>query len=675
MHLPARSALSKLALLLVAAVVATGCPAPDESAADRREEDRFIDLDNDGYFVNAVNEADVDCADGDPTINPGATEICDRQDNDCSGEIDDNAEGAYEWYPDNDEDGFGLRVEFPILSCAKPAGYSGNDNDCNDELPYVYPSAIERCNDLDDDCDLEVDEGFDPNATWFQDLDGDGFGGGEPVGNGCAQEPTWVASGSDCNDVRKGVNPEAPEICDGVDNDCDELADDEDADLVGALQFFGDQDGDGYGNVLDPQIACEQPVGYVENALDCDDFDRQRNPQTIWYLDNDRDGFGVADGRWTTRQCWQPLGHAMNTDDCDDNDPLVANSTEWHPDADRDGFGGTQLVGRGCLRVDGWTTDTSDCNDRDAAIYPNANEICDNGVDNDCDGLADDADEDTTGQTVWYRDFDDDGYGVAWDTEAACEQPNNHTSQVGDCNDLEAVLNPNTRWFADADRDGYGDLNRPFGAPQCEVVPGYMPNSRDCNDADYYQNNQTWWFRDDDRDGQGEGFAPAATGCQNDPSLSLESGDCDDNDPANVGGFCYGTPTGRVLLTVIVDSEPRGSAIRLTCVGQPTTEVTLNNLDADTTFTIEEDVPEGVQCRVSVDRPNNDTSGDGAPVVQVSVCGAAQPDVIGAVDADVIGNGFVVNACSGCTDPTADNFDPNAIVSLEVCFTRPNGPP
>jgi hypothetical protein len=659
-----------LALGLFTASFLAGCPQPEESAADRQQADSYIDLDGDGFFVNAANEADVDCADGDATINPGATEVCDRKDNDCSGVIDDNAEGAFPWYPDTDGDGYGIYGAQPAFSCTKPEGYTGNDDDCNDEFANIYPSAPERCNGKDDNCNILVDEGFDQAAEWFVDLDRDGFGGGEPVARGCSLDPTWVSNADDCNDVRKGVNPEAPEICDGVDNDCDENVDDEDTNLTGALQFFADTDDDGYGNILDPIIACVRPADYVENALDCDDEDPERNPQSIWYMDNDRDGFGVADPRWVQRQCWQPIGYAMNTDDCDDSDPVRFDATVWHPDADRDGFGGAQTVGTGCQRVDGWTTDSADCNDRDATISPLGTEICDR-KDNDCDTLTDDADDVVSGQSVWFRDGDADTYGVAFDTKGACARPTGYVNRAGDCNDSEAILNPTTEWWRDADRDGYGDPTTPWPTPQCAVVPGYMPNEGDCDDSDYFTSDLSWWFADGDGDGQGTGFTPAFIGCATNPALVRESGDCDDTDINDVGGFCYGDQVGRVTLTIDVDSEPRGSEVRLICGGQAPFFRTLNVADANDIIVIDRDVPADTQCRVEIRRPNGDASGDGAAQVSVTMCGADAGLVSGSASADINGPGFMVSACSGCTDPTADNYDANAIISTPVCFNFP----
>ena len=64
---------------------------------------------------------------------------------------------------------------------------------------------------------------------------------------------------------------DALELCDGVDNDCDDLTDEEDA--IDELVWFVDQDGDGFGTSTDTQIGCEQPDGYALQAGDCEDND------------------------------------------------------------------------------------------------------------------------------------------------------------------------------------------------------------------------------------------------------------------------------------------------------------------------------------------------------------------------------------------------------------------
>ena len=106
-----------------------------------------------GYVTN--NE---DCDDGDPTIHPGSTEICDGVDQDCDGTADDGLTFST-YYLDNDNDGYGSS-SFSTMSCAPVAGFVTNSSDCDDNNNAIHPGAVEICNEFsDDDCDGIIDEG------------------------------------------------------------------------------------------------------------------------------------------------------------------------------------------------------------------------------------------------------------------------------------------------------------------------------------------------------------------------------------------------------------------------------------------------------------------------------------------------------------------------------------
>ncbi|MCP4740995.1 MAG: hypothetical protein GY871_02020 [Actinomycetales bacterium] len=172
-------------------------------------------------------------------------------------------------------------------------------------------------------------------VTGFLDADGDGFGGeGEAS---CSDQV--VELGGDCDDADASVHPSAQETCNGIDDDCDGLADDDDDAAQGRTTWYADADQDGFG---DPDVstdACSAPSGYLADGSDCDDADAAAFPgaaETPYDgVDQDCDG---AD--------WDDLdgdGAALD-DDCDDDDPARS-----------------------------WLHD----------------EWCDDGVDNDCDGEVD----------------------------------------------------------------------------------------------------------------------------------------------------------------------------------------------------------------------------------------------------------------------------------------------
>ncbi len=153
---------------------------------------------------------------------------------------------------------------------------------------------------------------------------------------------------------------------------------------------------------------------------------------------------------------------------------------------------------------DGYADDV-DCDDFDASIHPGQDEVCDE-IDNDCDGFVDSDDADLLGGDIWYVDADIDGYGDEDSAINACEQPEDHIAQGGDCDDGDATINPDKReecdgidndcdgevdedgalwsesWYADDDEDGFGDPDTVREA--CEQPEGWVQDNDDCDDDD-----------------------------------------------------------------------------------------------------------------------------------------------------------------------------------------------
>ncbi|MEY3050424.1 MAG: hypothetical protein RLY31_209 [Bacteroidota bacterium] len=114
----------------------------------------YRDADQDGYYNY------VDCDDNEPTIFPGAPELCDGLDNDCNGMVDDT-DLFFLYFADNDADGFGdAGVTLDTCLQDAPPGFVGNNLDCDDSLPSVYPGAVELPDSLDNDCNGLVDDGI-----------------------------------------------------------------------------------------------------------------------------------------------------------------------------------------------------------------------------------------------------------------------------------------------------------------------------------------------------------------------------------------------------------------------------------------------------------------------------------------------------------------------------------
>ncbi len=568
----------------------------------------YLDSDGDGvgsdaYAVDACAadgfaEHDGDCDDGDDTVFPGANEVCDGLDNDCDGDLDEpGAEGESTWYADADGDGWG-DADVSSTSCDGATGYVADATDCDDADADVNPAADELCDDADNDCDGLVDDDdsdLTDASTWYADSDGDGFGDAGSSSESCDPASGQVDDTSDCDDEDGAVHPDADEVCNGVDDDCDALVDDDDPDLSDATTWYLDYDSDGWGGVLTTE-ACDAPSSYVATDGDCDDTDSSTSPDaeevcdgidndcdgatdddatdtTTWYADSDADGFGAPDD--SQDACDAPSGYGEDATDCDDSnaavnpgadevcdavdndcdglvdddDDDVSDPSTWYADADGDGFGDTST--EACDTPSGHVDVDGDCDDTDADVNPDADDVCD-GLDNDCDGLVDDDDPGVTDAVTSYLDYDDDGYGAADEALASCEVPSGYVTDASDCDDADDGVHPDADESCDdvdedcdsavdeaatdtstwyADADGDGYGDPDASSEACDAASGEVDNDEDCDDTDPSLNPETSWYIDYDGDGYGSD-SYTTTGCEQPSGYTDNDEDCDDSDEA-----------------------------------------------------------------------------------------------------------------------------------------------
>ncbi len=242
------------------------------------------------------------------------------------------------------------------------------------------------------------------------DVDGDGFN-----------------ADVDCDDNNAEINPAAIEICDGIDNNCDGVIDEN-----LSITYYADVDGDGYAGFSNTLDTCALPDGYSEEPTDCNDDDPSINPGAD-EICNELD------------------------DNCNDAVDEGQGSI-FFTDLDGDGYGDAGNVVEACELSPGLSVDAGDCDDGDSEINPIADEVCGNGIDENCDGI--DSDCSSEGCT----------------DDQACNYDPLATVNDGSCSYPELdYLDCDGVCLADADQDGICDINE---------LPG-------CTDIDACNYNET----------------------------------------------------------------------------------------------------------------------------------------------------------------------------------------
>jgi hypothetical protein len=208
----------------------------------------------------------------------------------------------------------------------------------------------------------------------------------------------FTADEGDCDDEDVSVHPGAPELCDGQDNDCDPSTDEDQG--PEALALFADTDGDGFGDPDNPITACNAAAGVTDDR-DCDDQNEAVHPNAEETCNGTDDN---CDGRF--------------------DEGLTG---LWFLDEDGDGWGGSQ-TSEDCSAPSDFVADAGDCDDANATTHPGQEEICADGVDNDCDPdhacsrvasgpLSDHIHLDPVasleGRRVLWADLDSDGFDDA----------------------------------------------------------------------------------------------------------------------------------------------------------------------------------------------------------------------------------------------------------------------
>lgn len=358
------------------------------------------------------------------------------------------------WYRDADGDGFGdpndsvTTMRGDADHADGPAGYVSNNDDCDDTNSDINPDGTETCNGLDDDCNGLVDDNPTDAVERFPDTDGDNFGDPSNPTDVCRGEDGYVRNDDDCDDSNENINPDATEICDGLDNNCDGAIDENATDEI-CDTFDNDCDGS-----IDEDDACgtsgdtdDDGDGFCENATcsdgstpgDCDDTNENINPDATEICDS-------------------------VDNDCDssiDEDDVCLSDGET--DDDSDGFCESATCSDGST--------PGDCDDSNINTNPNAAEVCDT-VDNNCDGSTDENNVCDSGDD----DIDNDGDGFCESVDGCSDGSN-----PGDCNDANTDINPNEMEICD-----FLDNNCDSSIDESNVCggEGKQPNAEEeCSDT------------------------------------------------------------------------------------------------------------------------------------------------------------------------------------------------
>ncbi|MFC1615314.1 MopE-related protein [Patescibacteria group bacterium] len=402
--------------------------------------------------------------------------------------------GTCEVCIDNDGDGYGDPAS---LSCAH------SQKDCDDTKKFINPSAVENCDNRDNNCNSQIDEGCDDdndnycdntkriynaptlicpntivssgslgndcndnNADSYpgnteicgngldddcngsdlicpldcKDSDGDGFG----VCPNCGINYGCSNNGNDCNDGDDKSHIGAVEICDGKDNDCD-LDIDEGCDLDGDNYCDCSQEFEYGSNLMSTCIRTNTTNGEaVANTCDCDETNKNIHPSASEICENGID------------------------EDCDKSDSICALNCV---DNDNDGYGNP--ASDSCIHTQ------LDCNDSDSKIHPWAIEICD-GKDNDCDGTIDEwCDIDGDNYCDCSQEFE---YGS--DLTSTCSGTNttnaSSVSNTCDCNEINPNIHPSASEICgngvDEDCDGIVDEGCDLGEGNIYYIDSNLGN-------------------------------------------------------------------------------------------------------------------------------------------------------------------------------------------------------
>ena len=179
-------------------------------------------------------------------------------------------------------------------------------------------------------------------------------------------------------------------------------------------------------------------------VLGCEDD--KGTTETPSFVDEDGDGF-VAEEDCDDSQSWVYPGAAETCDGVDndcDGEIDEGLSRTFYTDADADGYGDPEAAVPSCEVGELEVPNAEDCDDTDPEVHPTATEVCDEYVDNDCNGLADEEDPglELRSRVPLFLDADSDDWGSEEYVGDYCPSSGIGVEIRGDCDDSDASVNP-----------------------------------------------------------------------------------------------------------------------------------------------------------------------------------------------------------------------------------------
>lgn len=432
------------------------------------------------------------------------------------------------------------------------------------------------------------------NITYYQDLDGDGYGNLAVSQVGCAAIPGYVTNSTDCDDNNNMIHPGATEIeANGIDEDCNGV----DAPLspinMGMYEFTDVANCPVIANMVTTQPTTATFGPFTNMGATCAPTANVFN-NTNWNTTNTIDVNQYTQFSISGNECYNlnlaKIAFNHRTSSTGGTPVIYLRSSLDNYTADIDTFASAW---NGNVMLDDTLSLPSTFNNVHAVTFRfYVTSMATNTSTFRMDNVSLWGNTLTVAPTTYYADVDQDGFGDLTNDTLVCTMPAGYVANSSDCNDTNAAINPNTVWYMDMDGDLQGDAMVSFTG--CIPPTGYVLTSGDCDDMNPTITAPTMYYSDVDQDGFGDDATGAAF-CLAPPNMVAIGGDCNDNNNTIYPGAteicdgfdnnCNGTNDEGLIFNTYYfdgDNDQYGAGIGMvTCQVNPLPGYVLVNGDCD----------------------------------------------------------------------------------------------